>query len=52
LFRKAIETLDAQIIRVDEGFQPRPPATTHEPPRPSDNGEQPPETNSEPDDEG
>lgn len=52
LFRKAIETLDAQVIRVDEGFQPRPPLTSQEPPSPSDNGEQPPEVNSEPDDEG
>ena len=52
LFRKAIETLDAQVIRVDEGFQPRPPAASPDPHCPSDNGEQPPEVHSEPDDEG
>jgi DNA polymerase-3 subunit gamma/tau len=53
LFRKAVETLDAQIIRVDEGFQPRPPAASSEPQRPTEDEENPPPVaNSEPDDEG
>lgn len=52
LVRKAVETLDAQIIRVDEGFQPRPVRSSSASHRPSDDEEPSPSVeNSEPSDE-
>jgi DNA polymerase-3 subunit gamma/tau len=52
LVRKALETLDAQIIRVDEGFQPRPVRASSASQRPSDDEEPSPSLeNSEPNDE-